>query len=355
MSPEFRFADLFCGLGGFRIALEALGGKCVFSSDNNRHIQDTYEENFSERPFGDIKNVNLGLVPKFDVLTAGFPCQPFSISGHKKGFKDTRGTLFFDICRIIDSHSPKIVILENVKHLLHHNSKKTIVTILEALNRLGYHVSYSLLNAINFGLPQNRERVFIIASKHKCFEFRDIETTDTSPLIDFLLESQTHEVLDPTEYTLLDENVVRKQPISGLIFVGYRNKNRFTKGVNGKLLHLNRVHRQPNRIYSVYGNHPTIPSQESSGRFFIYNPDKDNVRKLSIEECFKIMGFPNNYKKVSALGELYRQIGNSIAIPVVNGIMKQIIQQGLIKNVCFSKKKFRTSWINEINQHVLAV
>ncbi len=343
MSLEFRFADLFCGLGGFRLALEALGGKCVFSSDNNRHIQDKYEENFNERPFGDIQDVNLRSVPHFDGLTAGFPCQPFSISGHKKGFNDTRGTLFFDICRIIESHSPSVVILENVKHLLHHNRKKTIVTILEALNRLGYHVSFSLLNAINLGLPQNRERIFIVASKHKCFEFQDIETKETSPLIDFLLESQSHEVLDPSEYTLLEENVVRKQPISGLIFVGYRNKNRFSKGVNGKMLHLNRIHRQPNRIYSVYGNHPTLPSQESSGRFFIYNPDKNSVRKLSIEECFIIMWFPGQYKKVSTLGELYRQIGNSFAIPVVYGVMKQIIQQGLLKNVRVSTKIFNTN------------
>ena len=355
MSHEFKFADLFCGLGGFRIALEALGGKCVFSSDNNRHIQDTYETNFNERPFGDIRNVDVDSVPQFDVLTAGFPCQPFSISGHKKGFNDTRGTLFFDICRLIESHNPRIVILENVKHLMHHNGKKTITTILETLYRLGYHVSYSLLNAIDFGLPQNRERIFIVASKHDCFDCQRITKVDTLPLVSFLKDSNSHEYLDPSEYTLLDKNMVRKQPLSGLMFVGYRNKSMFSKGVNSKMLHLNRIHRQPNRIYSVLGNHPTLPSQESSGRFFIYSPEQDNVRKLSIDECFTIMGFPEKYKRVSTVGEQYKQIGNSIAIPVVIGIMKEIIQQGLLKNVKPSRKLVKSNLAREYLQFSFAI
>lgn len=353
MGNEFKFADLFCGLGGFRIALEALGGRCVFSSDSDRHIQDTYERNFNERPSGDTRNVESTAIPDFDVLTAGFPCQPFGISGHKKGFDDTRGTLFFDICRIIESHNPKIVILENVKHLMHHNKKKTITTILKTLNRLGYFVTYSLLNANSFGLPQNRERIFIVASKLGIFDFHKLDTVKTRPLVHFLNDSFSHEYLDRSEYTLLDKGMVRIQPLSGLIFVGYRNKNRFSKGVNTKLLHLNRLHRQPNRIYSVYGNHPTLPSQESAGRFFIYHPEKDNVRKLSIEECFTIMGFPQKYKRVSTLGEQYRQIGNSIAIPIVSSIMKQIIQQGLLKNVRTSKSNSKITWFGKNQQLAL--
>ena len=347
MVYDFTFADIFCGLGGFRIGLESIGGRCVFSSDNNPHIQDTYEINFNERPRGDIRDIRSESIPGFDVLTAGFPCQPFSISGHKKGFNDTRGTLFFDICRIIQSHTPKVVVLENVKHLLHHDRKQTLTKILKSLNELGYSVAVSLLNAIDFGLPQNRERVFIIASKNFCFDFQKIETDTTKPLKIFLDDSKDHEYLDPAEYTLLETYKIRRQPISGLIFCGYRNKNRFIRDFDEKFLHLNRVHRQPNRIYSVEGNHPTLPSQESSGRFFIYNPASNNVRKLSIVECFRIMGFPEVYKRVSSLGEQYRQIGNSVAIPVINGIMKQIIQQGLLEYAKTQRLNNITNWINK--------
>ena len=159
-----KFIDLFCGLGGFRIGFERNGFECVFSSDFDKHIQNTYETNFGERPFGDITKVDPKLIPNFDVLTGGFPCQPFSISGKKKGFEDTRGTLFFDICRILDEKKPKVVVLENVKHFIHHDKKKTINTVLGSLQELGYNINYKILNTRNFGLPQNRERIFIVGS-----------------------------------------------------------------------------------------------------------------------------------------------------------------------------------------------
>ena len=123
---DLKFIDLFCGLGAFRIALEGQGFKCVFSSDNNKKIQDVYELNFGERPHGDITAINPSDIPDFDILTAGFPCQPFSISGKQKGFNDTRGTLFFSICKIIEEKKPKVVILENVKHLINHDKKRTL-------------------------------------------------------------------------------------------------------------------------------------------------------------------------------------------------------------------------------------
>lgn len=332
MNKNFKFIDLFCGLGGFRLALEPCGGACVFSSDFNAHIQDTYEANFGERPFGDVTDVNVRDIPPFDVLTAGFPCQPFSISGHKRGFADTRGTLFFEVCRIIKECQPKVVILENVKHLIHHNKKKTFKTIISALQGLGYLVNYRLLNAIDFGLPQNRERIFIIATKTNFFDFDRLRKKSSEPLKNFLDTNGNHEYLNPEEYTLLEDGVFKTQPNSGLIFRGYRNKNGFKKGIRPNTLHLNRVHRQPNRIYSVDGNHPTLPSQETSGRFFIYEPDKNRVRKLTINECFRIMGFPEDYKRISPYGEQYKQIGNSVAVPVVFSIMQAIIDQGLLTN-----------------------
>lgn len=327
---SYKFIDLFCGLGGFRIGFEKNGFECVFSSDFDKHIQETYEVNFGEKPFGDITKVDPNLdIPDFDILTGGFPCQPFSISGKKKGFRDTRGTLFFDICRIIDAKDPQVVVLENVKHFIHHDNKRTMKTVIGSLVELGFNVSYKVLNTKDFGLPQNRERIFIIGSKNNIFDFEKINTRKSKPLKNFLDKSGDFEFLEKSEYTLLKKEQIVHQP-SGLKFVGYRNKNGFRRGIRPNTEHLNRVHRQPNRIYSVDGYHPTIPSQESSGRFFIYLPDLDKVRKLTINECFRIMGFHSRYKKISSTGQLYRQIGNSVGVNVIDEISKQITKQGLL-------------------------
>tara|TARA_B100000925_G_C21980696_1_gene462179 strand:+ start:624 stop:1685 length:1062 start_codon:yes stop_codon:yes gene_type:complete len=330
MTMKHTFIDLFCGLGGFRIGFEKNGYKCVFSSDSDKYIQETYEENFGERPFGDITKVNPKDIPDFEVLTGGFPCQPFSISGKKLGFKDTRGTLFFDVCRIIEEKNPKVVILENVKHFINHDKKRTMSVVLNSLEELGYNVSYEILNLKDFGLPQNRERIFIIGSKNNLFNFEKMNKQRSKPLKDFLDKSGDFEYLKKEEYTILDEHLVVQQE-SGLIFVGFRNKKGFQSGLRTtKNQHLNRVHRQPNRIYSINGYHPTIPSQESSGRFFIYLPRENRVRKLTINECFKIMGFDENYKKPSPTGQIYKQIGNSVGTNVIDELSNQIICQGLL-------------------------
>ncbi len=355
MKKKYTFIDLFCGLGGFRLGFEPQGFECVFSSDFNSHIQDTYEANFQERPYGDITEIAPKKIPCFDLLTAGFPCQPFSISGHKKGFEDTRGTLFFDVCRIIKKHQPKVVVLENVKHLIHHDKKRTLKTIMTSLQDLGYFVNYKVLNATDFGLPQNRERIFIIGSKRDFFLFENLDLQPAPPLKEFLDSSGNHEYLNPSEYTLLNEGVYKKQPGSGLIFIGYRNKNGFKRGIRPNTLHLNRVHRQPNRIYSVEGNHPTIPSQETAGRFFIYEPEKDSVRKMTINECFRIMGFPDDYKRISPCGEQYKQIGNSIPINIVSAIADEIIKQGHLEDGKSCKKIVRIDWKDKDEQYELAV
>ncbi|MFK5969007.1 MAG: DNA (cytosine-5-)-methyltransferase [Candidatus Marithrix sp.] len=217
-----RFIDLFAGIGGFRIALEKEGFKCVFSSEFNQHCQKVYENNFKDKPDGDITEINPLYIPKFEVLVGGFPCQPFSISGHKKGFDDTRGTLFFDIIRIIDEKQPKLVILENVKHLIYHDQGRTLKIILTTLEKLNYYVSYQLLNANDFGLPQNRERIFIVATKIKYFKFETLRKIPRPKLEDFLDKQGNFELLAKDEYTLIKNP---KLQASGLIFVGYRNKN----------------------------------------------------------------------------------------------------------------------------------
>lgn len=326
----YKFIDLFCGLGGFRLGFKHKEFQCVFSSDFDKNIQATYEKNFGETPFGDITKVDPKKIDDFDILSAGFPCQPFSISGKKLGFKDTRGTLFFDVCRIIKEKNPKVIILENVKHFINHDKKRTLKVVLNSLVELGYNVSYQILNLSNFGLPQNRERIFIIATKNNFFDFNKMKIKKSKPLKEFLDKDLDFEYLKRDEYTIIDEHLLTIQQ-SGLKFIGFRNKNGFQKGLrNKKNQHLNRVHRQPNRIYSIEGYHPTIPSQETSGRFFIYLPDENKVRKLSINECFRIMGFPEKYKKISSAGQLYRQIGNSVGVNVVKEISKQILKQGLL-------------------------
>ena len=170
-NEKLKFIDLFCGIGGFRVAFENaceendIQPECVFSSDIDKYAQDSYEANFGERPAGDITQIDEKDVPDHDILFGGFPCQPFSIIGQMKGMDDTRGTLFFDIARIIKEKKPKAFILENVKQLVGHDGGKTLKVIVQSLTDIGYHVQYSVLNALDYGLPQKRERVVIVGHR----------------------------------------------------------------------------------------------------------------------------------------------------------------------------------------------
>ena len=172
MTKSISFIDLFCGIGGFRVAANmvcnerGIEPRCVFSSDIDPDAQDAYEANFGERPYGDITQISTAAIPDHDVLFAGFPCQPFSICGDRKGFDDARGTLFFHIARILTEKRPEAFVLENVKQLVGHDNGKTFGRILEVLDALGYSVAYRVLNALHFGVPQKRERVFIVGFRH---------------------------------------------------------------------------------------------------------------------------------------------------------------------------------------------
>ena len=324
--PTFTFIDLFAGIGGFRIAMQNLGGQCVFSSEWDKAAQKTYEANFGEIPFGDITRQEIkDMIPDgFDVLCAGFPCQPFSISGKMGGFNDARGTLFFDICEIIKKRNPKIVFLENVKHLIHHNHGNTLKVISRKLEELGYIVQSKLLNASRFGVAQNRERIIIIGTKEQPFDFNTIKTAPMVCLNDFLDNEGEFEYLNAHEYTLIPSP---KRQDSGLVFSGYRNKSIRKAGVREGTKHLSRVHKQPNRIYSVEGIHPTLPSQESAGRFFILTSDH-RVRKLTIPECYKLMGFPKKFKLSQTTSAQYVQVGNSVCVPMIQAIGEAFLKQG---------------------------
>lgn len=321
---RFTFIDLFAGVGGFRFALEEIDGECVFSSEIDDECAKTYKENFGEYPEGDITKINPKLVPNHDILCGGFPCQPFSISGKMKGFDDTRGTLFFNILEIIKEKQPRIVFLENVKNLKDHDSKKTLKTIIKSLEDLGYQTEWNILNAKDFGLAQNRERIIIIGHKNKRFDFSKLNKIKPATIKDILDKENIFEYLNPEDYTILSKDKWKKQN-SGLIFCGYRNKSIRINGTRPNTEHLSRVHKQPNRIYFIDGTHPTLPSQETSGRFWIYDGEK--VRKLTLNECFKLQGFPDDFKKISSVGACYNQIGNAVAIPMIREVGRQLLTQ----------------------------
>lgn len=185
-NPEFTFIDLFAGIGGFRIPLQWENGKCVFSSEFNPYAQKVYEANYGEFPFGDITCIPENLIPAHDVLCAGFPCQPFSISGKMKGFEDTRGTLIYSVFKIMEAKRPKVVLLENVKHLVHHDHGNTLSTILQGLENIGYSPIWKVLNSSDFGVAQNRERIIIVASREKKFDFDKVHRRDRIKLKDIL-------------------------------------------------------------------------------------------------------------------------------------------------------------------------
>jgi len=325
MGNDINFIDLFAGIGGFHSGLSNAGFKCNFACDIDEECKQTYKKNYNLIPRGDIKEIPLNEIPKHSILCGGFPCQPFSISGKQKGFKDDRGNLFFDIAKIIKSKNPEVIFLENVAHLKNHDKGQTLKKIISILeDDLNYKVSWQILNAKDFGVPQNRERIIIIGNKHKKFDFTKLNKKQGVILKDILDKEGKFQYLTPDEYTLIDKKHIKKQK-SGLIFVGYRNKTIRKKGARPNTEHLSRVHKQPNRIYSSDGTHPTIPSQETAGRFFILHNNK--VRKLTINECFKLMGFPENFIKVSANGKLYNQIGNSVCVPMIEEVGKQIKEQ----------------------------
>jgi DNA (cytosine-5)-methyltransferase 1 len=345
---KITFIDLFAGIGGFHVALHNVGAQCVYASEWDKSCRYIYEENFrtlspelfkvdphrkdyNEPPkpvlySGDITKVDTNDIPDHDILCAGFPCQPFSISGHKKGFNDTRGTLFFNVLEIIKVKQPKVVFLENVKHLIHHDKGNTLRIILEELENAGYKANWKVFNAKDFGLAQNRERIIIIANKNKYFDFTKIKKVEHKVLKEILDKDAEFEYLDKNSYTILSRELWRQQH-SGLIFCGYRNKTIRSAGTRPNTEHLSRVHKQPNRIYHIDGTHPTLPSQESSGRFWIF--DGKNVRKLTINECYKLQGFPSNFVKSNNISSAYNQIGNSVAIPMIESIFREIKEQYL--------------------------
>ena len=327
-----EFIDLFCGIGGFHQGIKnvAADSKCVLASDSDKNVQKVYENNYGVEVRGDICEITD--IPKCDILCGGFPCQPFSVAQWKdaKAFKDPRGNMFFEIMRLVDIRKPPCIFLENVANLTTIQNGEVMKTIVESLESRGYNVSYKVLNAKNFGIPQNRERVYIIASLNKTFDFGVLESVNINSSIIDILDKTSNEIIDSQKYTIIDDRHVKRQSKSGLIFKGYINGKIRKAGARENTEHLSRVHKQPMRIYSTNGTHPTLSASESSGRYHIYDERSGVVRKLSIKECYRLMAYPDTFKISDVKGVAYKQIGNSVCVKVIEETFKEIIKQNLI-------------------------
>lgn len=324
-----RFIDLFSGIGGLRLAAETSGGRCVFSSEIDAAAALTYEKNFGDKPHGDITKIDPFSIPDHDLLLAGPPCQPFSICGRGQGFEDTRGTMFFHVLDITRVKRPECLVLENVKHFSNHDGGRTLQVIMEALAQLGYTASVEVLNANQFGLAQSRERTIIVASRHGRFDFSRLARQERICLRQILEPMGDFNWLSPDDYTLLSPDVVKTQPGSGLRFVGYRNRQLRKVGIREGTEHLSRVHKQPNRIYDVDGAHPTLAAGESSGRYWILHEGR--VRKLTMRECYRLQGFPETFRHHQSRAASYKQIGNSVPVPMIAEVIRAVIDQSLVR------------------------
>lgn len=317
LNPKFTFIDLFAGMGGFRLAMQAQGGKCVFSSEWNKYAQKTYLANFGEMPFGDItKEVTKSYIPhKFDVLCAGFPCQPFSIAGVSKkkslgretGFKDkTQGTLFFDVADIISRHRPKAFFLENVKNLVSHDKGNTFKIIKETLEELRYSIHYLVMDGQTY-VPQHRERIMIVGFNQDLFHgeenFAFPEQKQATRCIKEILDSNVDE-----KYTLSDKLWSYLQ--------NYAEKHRAKgNGFGFGMVDLNGISRTLSARYYKDGSEILIP--QDNGK---------NPRRLSPRECARLMGYPDEYRlnQVSDV-QAYRQCGNSVVVPLITAVAQQLV------------------------------
>ena len=315
---KFTFIDLFAGMGGFRLAMQAQGGKCVFSSEWNKYAQKTYFANFGEMPFGDItKEATKSYIPKyFDILCAGFPCQPFSIAGVSKkkslgretGFKDkTQGTLFFDVADIISRHRPKAFFLENVKNLVSHDKGNTFRVIKGTLEELRYSVHYLVMDGKSY-VPQHRERIMIVGFN------RDIYNGEE----DFSFPKEKRSLVKVRD--ILDASVDEKYTLSDKLWSylqSYAEKHRAKgNGFGYGMVDLDGISRTLSARYYKDGSEILIPQGEGV-----------NPRKLSPRECARLMGYPDIYRldQVSDV-QAYRQCGNSVVVPLITDVSKQIVK-----------------------------
>lgn len=318
----YRSIDLFAGIGGIRLGFEAAFGdtmQTVFASEWDKHAQTTYLANFEDTPMeGDITQIEAQAIPEHDILLAGFPCQAFSLAGHKRGFEDTRGTLFFDLARIVKHHKPRLVFCENVKNLVRHNKGKTFEVITRVLADLGYRVFSKVLNSKDFGVPQNRERIYIVAFRNDIapLDFAFPDTQDGSKTIQDILE---------------EEEVSPKYYLSDVYFASLvAHKKRHAEKGNGFGYEIKDTQDKANAI--VCGGMGRERNLIIDKRLRNFTPvthikgriNQDYIRKMTPREWARLQGFPDAFRFVVADTHLYKQFGNSVTVPVIRAIAQQI-------------------------------
>lgn len=332
----FTFIDLFGGIGGIRLAFQKNGGKCVFTSEWDKFAQKTYGANFGELPYGDITKIGLDEIPKHDILLAGFPCQAFSQAGLKRGFTDTRGTMFFEIQRIVSNHQPPVLVLENVKQLKGHNKGETLKTILQilrgesyqkipddvpmttearkALNKkLNYWVDYKVLRAGDFGVPQNRERIFIVAFNKNKFPDVNFDEVFSWPK-PTNIKTCVGDILEP------HKNVDSKYTISEKLLEGHerRKVQHVAKGNGFGFSVFKPTDKYTNTLSARY-------YKDGSEILIDQSKYKKRPRKLTPRECARLQGFPEQFI-VNAVSDvqIYKQFGNSVTVPVLDAVAKSV-------------------------------
>jgi DNA (cytosine-5)-methyltransferase 1 len=299
---EIKYIDLFCGIGGFHVAMDEacnennLKPTCVFSSDIDPFCQDSYEANFGSRPVGDITKVDEKLIPDHDILFAGFPCQPFSIIGQMQGFNDIRGTLFFDIARILKFKQPKAFVLENVKQLVGHDKGNTLKTILKVLQDLGYHVQYAVLNALDYGLPQKRERVIIVGHK------QPIMFSYPSPIRPFKPLSE-----------ILEKRIDKKHFVSNYIF--NKRKTKHKSAYKLSIWHENKAGNICSYPYSC------ALRAGASYNYLLVNGE----RRLTPREMLRLQGFPDTFDIVVTDSQARKQAGNAVPVNIVKAVILKLL------------------------------
>lgn len=325
--PKFKFIDLFAGIGGFRLAMQNLGGECVFTSEWDKEAQKTYYANFGEIPFGDItKEETKKWIPKeFDILCAGFPCQAFSIAGKRGGFNDTRGTLFYDVAEIIKRHKPKAIFLENVKGLANHDKGRTLATILNVLREdLKYFVpDPEIVNAKYFGVPQNRERIFIVGFRKDIGvnKFEYPEQKKVTAAVEDILEKKivNTKYYMSTQYlkTLVEHKARHESKGNGF---GYEILKK--DGVANAIV-VGGMGRERNLVIDKRLKDFT-PTTKIKG---VVN--REGVRRLTPRECARLQGFPDWYKVEDVVSDAsaYKQFGNSVAVPAIQATAELVIEK----------------------------
>lgn len=352
MMKKMKFIDLFCGIGGFRLAFENLGCQCVFSSDIDKFANETYAHNFGELPSGDITKIHETEIPNFDILLAGFPCQPFSYAGNKEGFKDkTRGTLFFDIVRILDHHRPKMFLLENVKGIKAQNKGQTLATIEQTLKDLGYSISWKILDSLKFGVPQKRERWYCVGFDQN-YEFNFPIGKDTKPtlrkIVDLKNKDETLKLSD-FEISRINHHFNSDEirvPHDNSKYEPHTKKGKY--GIysylkpDGSLRFHVGDHAKSQIQEAYYSSLDTYACTIIAGR----TPKLwDLKRKLSVREAARLQGFPDSFEFPVSNAQAYKQLGNSVVVPIIEQIGKNMLSS-------FRNKALKLDLFSQVESNV---